>query len=197
LPEVSHTKLALLHSIIRVFIKNARVFVKYNVLLLTYVIMFLIMKRVLIVLAVVTLCATGVVVMIVASKSSKENEKDIIAVEETQGVVKYRKISAEEAKQIIDSDNSYILLDVRTEEEFTEKHIAGAILIPDYEIVKRAKTELPDKNIQILVYCRRGNRSATVARQLIRMSYTNVYDIGGIIDWPYEIVTPDTPAGID
>ncbi len=100
----------------------------------------------------------------------------------------YKKISAASAKQIMDSNKAYILLDVRTEEEFSEGHIKEAILIPDYELSEKAKTELPDKNAKILVYCRSGRRSAGSAKTLVKMGYTDVLDFGGIIDWPYEVV---------
>ena len=101
----------------------------------------------------------------------------------------YRKISAESALQMMQDASEYILLDVRTVEEFNEAHIEGAILVPDYEIVNRAPTELPDKNALILVYCRSGRRSENAARELVEMNYANVYDFGGIIDWPYDITT--------
>ena len=100
----------------------------------------------------------------------------------------YRKISAEEAHEIINSSEDYILLDVRTEEEYSEKRIDGAILIPDYEIASRAESELPDKNAVILVYCRSGIRSARAANTLVDMDYTNIYDFGGILDWSYETI---------
>ena len=102
--------------------------------------------------------------------------------------VKYQKIAPEEAKRMMDDGEAFILLDVRTEEEFETKRIEGAVLIPDYEIKERAPAELPDKNAQILVYCRSGRRSAQAAENLIKMGYANVYDFGGIIDWPYETV---------
>ena len=105
---------------------------------------------------------------------------------ETKG--QYRKISAAEAKSMMDEIDGYILLDVRTEEEFLEKRINGSILIPDYEIADRVEKELPDKDALILVYCRSGRRSANASNELCSMGYTNVYDFGGIIDWPYETV---------
>jgi len=101
----------------------------------------------------------------------------------------YRKINAAEAKQMMDGGGDFILLDVRTDEEFLEKRIAGAVLIPDYEIAERALAELPDKDARILVYCRSGRRSALAAQDLLDLGYTNVYDFGGIIDWPYETVS--------
>jgi len=101
----------------------------------------------------------------------------------------YRKLNAAEAKQMMDGGGDFILLDVRTDEEFVEKRIVGAVLIPDYEITERALAELPDKDARILVYCRSGRRSALAAQDLLDLGYTNVYDFGGIIDWPYETVS--------
>ena len=99
-----------------------------------------------------------------------------------------RKISSEDAKKRMDNEEHYILLDVRTDSEFNESHIEGAILIPDYEISDRAEMELPDKDVLILIYCRSGRRSANTVNELVNMGYTNVFDFGGIIDWPYETV---------
>jgi rhodanese-related sulfurtransferase len=98
----------------------------------------------------------------------------------------YQKITAEEAKTMMDDGDPYILLDVRTEEEFAEQRIDGAILIPDYEIASRVEEELTDKDARILVYCRSGRRSTLAANEMIALGYTNIYDFGGIIDWPYE-----------
>ncbi|MDW7738445.1 MAG: rhodanese-like domain-containing protein [Bacillota bacterium] len=99
----------------------------------------------------------------------------------------YIKISAEVAKEMIDSQDVTIL-DVRTPEEFTAGHIEDALLIPDFEIVEKAEEMLPDKDATILVYCRTGRRSEIASRKLIEMGYTNVYDFGGIVDWLYEII---------
>ena len=101
----------------------------------------------------------------------------------------YQQISAKEAKAIMDTEREYILIDARTEEEFAEGHIAGALLIPEYEIADRAEKELPDKDTLILVYCRSGRRSKIASEELVKLGYTNVKEFGGIIDWPYEIVT--------
>lgn len=100
----------------------------------------------------------------------------------------YHKITAEEAKKMMAESQDYILLDVRTQDEFDESRIDGAILIPDTEIKLRAAEELPDKEGYILVYCRSGRRSAIAANILIEQGYTNVYDFGGIVDWPYSVV---------
>ena len=67
-------------------------------------------------------------------------------------------ISQEEAKELMDTQENYIILDVRTQEGFDERHIPGAILIPDYEIEEKAEKILTDKNQLILVYCRSGRK---------------------------------------
>ena len=100
----------------------------------------------------------------------------------------YENISAREAKMIIDTKAEYIIIDARTEEEFAEGHIENAILIPEYEIAKRAEKEIPDKDTLILVYCRSGRRSKIASDELVKLGYTNVKEFGGIIDWPYGIV---------
>ena len=101
--------------------------------------------------------------------------------------VVYRRISAAEAKEMIDGDAPVIILDVRTQQEYDEGHIKDSILLPYDQIPEKAGTVLPDKNATILVYCRSGNRSATASNALIELGYTDVLDFGGIIDWPYGI----------
>lgn len=100
----------------------------------------------------------------------------------------YQKISAEEAKEMMKEDKDYVILDVRTLNEYNEGHIEGAVLLPDYEIQNQAEIVLDNKENVILVYCRSGKRSEAAAKELIEMGYTHVYDLGGIMDWPYEIV---------
>lgn len=95
-------------------------------------------------------------------------------------------INAQKAKEIIDTEKDYVILDVRTQEEFDEKHIPNAVLIPDYEIAEKAEEILKDKNQLILVYCRSGRRSKLAAEELVKLGYTNIREFGGIIDWPYE-----------
>lgn len=98
------------------------------------------------------------------------------------------KLAAAEAKTMIDENQETVILDVRTPEEFTEGHLENALLIPDYELDARAEAELPDKDTPILVYCRSGRRSAAAAGKLAAMGYSNIHDMGGILDWPYETV---------
>ena len=116
------------------------------------------------------------VMMLAACGQNKEND---------QGAV-YVNITAEEAKQIMDSQEGYIILDVRTREEYDQGHIPGAILIPNTEIEARAEEVLTDKDQLILVYCRSGRRSKLAAEALVELGYTNIKEFGGIIDWPYE-----------
>ena len=99
----------------------------------------------------------------------------------------YMNITAEEAKQIMDTEEGYIILDVRTQEEYDEGHIPGAIVIPHEEIAERAGDALTDKDQLILVYCRSGRRSKIAAEALAELGYTNIKEFGGIIDWPYEV----------
>lgn len=99
----------------------------------------------------------------------------------------YVNITAKEAKEIMDTEAGYVILDVRTQAEYDEGHIPGAILIPNTEIKERAEEKLPDKDQLILVYCRSGNRSKKAAAILVELGYTNIKEFGGIIDWPYEV----------
>lgn len=97
------------------------------------------------------------------------------------------KITSEEAKEEM-KNSDVIILDVRTEEEYKSGHIENSMLIPIDDLEYKAEEVLVNKEQKILVYCRSGNRSKTAADLLVKMGYTNVYDFGGIKDWPYEIV---------
>lgn len=108
---------------------------------------------------------------------------------EAQNSAEYVKITPQQAREIMDSGNSVIILDVRTASEFEEGHIKDAVLLTDSEISAKSSEILPDKSAEILVYCRSGRRSEAAARNLIDLGYTNVKDFGGIMDWPYETVT--------
>ena len=99
----------------------------------------------------------------------------------------YLNITAEEAKEIMDSEEGYVILDVRTQKEFDQGHIPGAIQISHEEIAEKAEEVLTDKDQLILVYCRSGRRSKIAAEALVELGYTNIREFGGIIDWPYEV----------
>ena len=101
----------------------------------------------------------------------------------------YTQISMEEAIAMMEESTDYILLDVRTHEEFTELHIPGAICVPNEEIGTDEIPELPNKEQLILVYCRSGNRSKQASEKLAKLGYSNIYEFGGIIDWPGETVS--------
>jgi phage shock protein E len=90
---------------------------------------------------------------------------------------------------MMEEENNYIILDVRTPEEFAEKHIPDAINIPNETIGTEEIPELPDKEQLILVYCRSGNRSKQASEKLVRLGYTNIVEFGGINDWPGETVS--------
>ena len=99
----------------------------------------------------------------------------------------YMNITPAQAKELMDTEENYVILDVRTQEEYAESHIPGAILIPDYEIAETAETILKDKDQLILVYCRSGRRSKRAAQELEKLGYTNIKEFGGITQWPYEV----------
>ena len=103
--------------------------------------------------------------------------------------VSYRQINMDEAITMMEEESGYIILDVRTPEEFANKHIPGAINIPNETISTEEIPELPDKDQLILVYCRSGNRSKQASEKLAALGYTNIVEFGGINDWPGETVT--------
>ena len=117
------------------------------------------------------------VMLLTACGQDKEND---------QGAV-YMNITAEEAKQIMDNEEGYIILDVREQDEYDAGHIPGATQISHEEIAEKAEGVLTDKNQLILVYCRSGRRSKLAAEALVELGYTNIKEFGGIIDWPYEV----------
>jgi rhodanese-related sulfurtransferase len=96
-------------------------------------------------------------------------------------------INAEKAKEMMENLEEFVLLDARSEEEFSEGHIPGAIVIPHEEVSERAESEIPEKDVPVFVYCRSGRRSKIAAEALVSLGYSEVYEFGGIIDWPYEI----------
>ena len=116
------------------------------------------------------------VILLTACGQNTENDREAV----------YMNITAEEAKQIMDTEEGYIILDVRTQEEYDEGHIPGAIVISHEEIEEKAGQVLTDQDQLILVYCRSGRRSKLAAEALAALGYTNIREFGGIIDWPYE-----------
>ena len=101
----------------------------------------------------------------------------------------YRQINMDEAIAMMEAESDYIILDVRTPEEFSEKHIPGAINVANETIGSEEIPELPDKDQLILVYCRSGNRSKQASEKLVALGYTNIVEFGGINDWPGEAIS--------
>lgn len=105
------------------------------------------------------------------------------AAADLQGV--YHKITAEEAKNMIDN-GGVTIVDVRRPDEYAAQHIPGAVNVPNEDISSEPPAALPDPDAVLLVHCRTGIRSKAASDKLIQMGYRNVYDFGGIVDWPYE-----------
>jgi len=112
-----------------------------------------------------------------------------VEVQDEAGETTKMKIDAKTAKSMMETESNYIILDVRTQEEYNEGHIPNSVLLPNDQIGDKATDVLPDKDQMILIYCRSGNRSGQALEKLAELGYTQIYDFGGIIDWPYEVVT--------
>ena len=101
----------------------------------------------------------------------------------------YRRITMQEAVEMMEKEENYIILDVRTHEEFAAGHIPGAIVVPNETIGTEEIAQLPDKDQLIMVYCRSGNRSKQASDKLVKLGYTNIVEFGGINSWPGETVS--------
>ena len=109
------------------------------------------------------------------------------AEEDAPSKAAYHKISAEDAYEMMVSQE-VVVVDVRTREEYDGGHIENAVLVPNERIGSEMPEALPDKEATLLIYCRSGRRSKQAAEKLLKLGYQNVYDFGGVIDWPYELV---------
>ena len=94
----------------------------------------------------------------------------------------------QELQNKLNAKENFVLLDVRTQEEFDAGHIPTAILLPYDEINLKAATVLPDKEKEIVLYCRSGRRSAIAKKALVELGYKDVKDFGGISRWQGELV---------
>ena len=130
------------------------------------------MKRMITILLMMTLLLTGCAAPKLATKANT-----------------YRQIAMQEAIEMMEKEENFIILDVRTHEEFAAGHIPGAIVIPNETIGTEEIPQLPDKDQLIMVYCRSGNRSKQASDKLVKQGYTNIVEFGGIIDWPGETVS--------
>lgn len=108
--------------------------------------------------------------------------------EESKTVGEFKQITQAQAKEIMDTQTGYVIVDAREDYEFSEGHIQGAICMSYLRTQELAPSLLPDKDQLILVYCRSGRRSKIAAQALADIGYTNVLEFGGILDWPYGIV---------
>lgn len=105
------------------------------------------------------------------------------------GGINKNRIAPAEAKKRLETEKGIIVLDVRTPEEYFEKHIPKSTLIPLNTLAKEAGSKLRDKEATIFVYCRSGNRSRAAVRILLRQGFTNVFNLGGLNRWPYKTVS--------
>ena len=122
-----------------------------------------------------------------SNSNSNSNSNRSNATNDSSNSSSYQQVDAETAKELMDTEDDYVILDVRTQAEYNESHIPGAILIPHDTVATAAEDALPDKGQLILVYCRSGNRSKQASQALVDLGYTNVVEFGGINSWPYEV----------
>lgn len=156
-------------------------------------------KKITLILAIITATLTlAACAVSPATTTAGESATADIAISQTAttagesaaATVAYIKITATEAKALMDQGN-VIVLDVRSQDEYDDGHIADAIRLEYGEFPDKLASVLPDKDAAILVYCRSGNRSKTASNLLIEAGYTQVMDFGGIIDWPFEVIRPE------
>ena len=133
------------------------------------------MKKVIGIILLIVILIGGVVLMLNMKDNNLENK----------GIIRH--VSMDEAKEIMSGNTDYIILDVRTTDEYNEGHIPNAICIPNETIDESVITSLPRKDKLILIYCRSGNRSKQATIKLANLGYTNLVEFGGIIDWDGEI----------
>lgn len=107
----------------------------------------------------------------------------------SSGGAEYRQVDMNEAVEMMENEKDYIILDVRTEQEFEEQHIPNAINVPNGTIGTKEISELPDKEQLLMVYCRSGNRSKQASEKLVEIGYSNIVEFGGMKDWPGETVS--------
>jgi len=128
------------------------------------------------------------VILLLASNSLFSFSKKEVQIEEPMISAKYNKIDPMSAKEVFDTQKDITIIDVRTAGEFESGHIENAINIPLDVIEATVLEKYPNKDEKLYLYCRSGNRSSQAAKLLVNQGYTNVYDFGGIISWPYEVV---------
>lgn len=95
----------------------------------------------------------------------------------------YKHISHEEAGEILASNPKATLIDVRFQKDYDKEHITGAVFVPLEDVLAENFSKIPDKNAPVITYCGNGNRARKTAKALVQKGYTNVYEMGGILDW--------------
>ena len=135
------------------------------------------------ILAVFTITMIGCETVKVDNKTGFVGSKTEVVAQSIQ----YKTISPEEAKKRLEKEKGIVLLDVRTPAEYAQKHIPKSTLISLHVFQNKVQNQISNKETTIFVYCRSGNRSEMAAKMLIDLGYKNVYDLGGIINWPYEV----------
>lgn len=105
------------------------------------------------------------------------------------GTVGLQSISLADAQKRLETEQGIILLDVRNPDEYRQKHIPNSILIPLNVLANEASKKLPEQNAEIFVYCASGSRSRVAVKTLMKLGYANVYNLGGIAQWPYKTVS--------
>lgn len=141
------------------------------------------MKKVIVIVIIILIIIAAAGVVTYKYINSRKEGSDMLFTNKFM----YKNITDDEAKAELDKDKNIIVLDVRTQDEYNQGHIPNSILIPVNELEKRAVTELPDKKAKIFVYCRTGMRSTSACGILTNLGYENIYNLGGIINWKYEI----------
>lgn len=122
----------------------------------------------------ITVVAVALVAAVLITGKNSKGEIDM---------AEYTSITMDEAKKIFETEGDYLILDVRTAGEYASGHIPGAINVANEDIKDIEPAQLPEKDQVIYVYCRSGNRSKQAAAKLAAMGYTNIIEIGGIMDW--------------
>lgn len=97
-----------------------------------------------------------------------------------------RQYSIRPEQALTNSQNGAVFVDVRTDEEYSEAHIPGAIHIPADEVRERLAREIPDTGTELIFYCSAGKRAQTALETALELGYQRVYNMGGLKDWPYE-----------
>lgn len=134
------------------------------------------MKKVIYSIFIIIVIVVGVIIVLDIKNNGEGKES------------KVKLVSMDEAVKIMNEESNYIILDVRTIDEYNEGHIPNAICVPNETIGNDIVNKLPNKEQLILIYCRSGNRSSQAASKLAKLGYTNLIDIGGIIDWKGNII---------